>query len=67
MHLVSRQAEQVQTVPEESRAMGDIGFKLYFKYLRAGASVLALLVVSLINILAQVSRKRPSVCHGSPL
>lgn len=64
---MSQQAEQVQTVPEESRAQGDIGFKLYFKYLRAGASVLALLVVSLINILAQVSRTHHSVCHESPL
>lgn len=60
---MSQQAEQVQTVPEESRAQGNIGFKLYFKYMRAGASVLALLVVLLINILAQVSRKHTRGCR----
>lgn len=48
------QAEQVQTVPEESRAQGNIGFKLYLKYLTAGAHVLTLLLVILFNILAQV-------------
>lgn len=44
----------MQTVPEESRAQGNIGFKLYLKYLTAGAHVLTLLLVALFNILAQV-------------
>ncbi|XP_072240755.1 ATP-binding cassette sub-family C member 4-like [Leuresthes tenuis] len=48
-------AEKVQTVPEESRAEGTIGVSLYVKYLKAGASVLFLLFVILVNILAQVS------------
>lgn len=50
----TRQAEQVQTVPEESRADGTISTKLYMKYLRAGANVVFLVVVMLINVLAQV-------------
>ncbi|XP_051799250.1 ATP-binding cassette sub-family C member 4-like isoform X1 [Acanthochromis polyacanthus] len=48
-------AETVQTLAEESRAQGTIGVKLYVKYLRAGASILTLLVVILINLLAQVA------------
>ncbi|KAM4560261.1 ATP-binding cassette sub-family C member 4-like [Odontesthes bonariensis] len=48
-------AEKVQTIPEESRAQGTIGVRLYVKYLKAGASVLFLLFVILVNILAQVS------------
>lgn len=48
-------AEQVQTVPEEIRADGNISAKLYLKYLRAGANVLLLVVVMLINLLAQVA------------
>lgn len=47
----------MQTVPEESRAQGTIGFKMYVKYLRSGASMLALLMVILVNIGAQVNRK----------
>lgn len=50
----TRQAEQVQTMPEESRAEGTISAKLYVKYLRAGANILFLVVVMLINVLAQV-------------
>lgn len=50
------QAEPVQTLAEESRAEGTIGVSLYVKYLRAGASIVVLLVVILINILAQVCR-----------
>uniref|UniRef100_A0A3Q4AMX3 Cystic fibrosis transmembrane conductance regulator n=1 Tax=Mola mola TaxID=94237 RepID=A0A3Q4AMX3_MOLML len=50
-------AEHVQTIPEESRAQGTIGVKLYMKYLRAGGNIAALLIVVLINILAQVCRK----------
>ncbi|XP_029302439.1 multidrug resistance-associated protein 4-like isoform X1 [Cottoperca gobio] len=48
-------AETVQTVVEESRAEGNIGVSLYVKYLKAGASVTVLLLVILINILAQVA------------
>lgn len=44
-------------VPEESRAEGTIGVKLYMKYLRSGASVAALLLVILMNLTAQVNRK----------
>lgn len=52
--LLSEQAETVQTVPEESRAEGNIGLKLYLQYLRSGANVVVLLVVLLFNIVAQV-------------
>uniref|UniRef100_A0A667ZFE2 Cystic fibrosis transmembrane conductance regulator n=1 Tax=Myripristis murdjan TaxID=586833 RepID=A0A667ZFE2_9TELE len=45
--------EPVLTVVEESRAEGTIGVGLYVKYLRAGASVVLLLIVIVINILAQ--------------
>ncbi len=55
--MMSAQAEAVQTVAEESRAQGTIGVGLYVKYLRAGASILALLAVILMNLLAQVRRK----------
>ncbi|KAF3706362.1 Multidrug resistance-associated protein 4 [Channa argus] len=48
-------AEPVQMVAEESRAQGTIGVGLYFKYLRAGASIVLLLIVILLNILAQVA------------
>lgn len=52
--MLSEQVEKVQTVPEESRAQGDIGLKIYAKYLRAGANVVVLLVVLIVNIVAQV-------------
>ena len=39
---------------EESSSEGTIGIGLYMKYLRAGASVLMLVVVFIVNILAQV-------------
>ncbi|XP_056882196.1 ATP-binding cassette sub-family C member 4-like [Takifugu flavidus] len=48
-------AETVQTVPEESRAEGNIGLKLYLQYLRSGANVVVLLVVLLFNIVAQLA------------
>ncbi|KAI3366042.1 hypothetical protein L3Q82_009871, partial [Scortum barcoo] len=48
-------AEPVLTVAEESRAQGTIGVSLYVKYLTAGANVVVLLVVMLLNILAQVA------------
>ncbi|KAE8278604.1 Multidrug resistance-associated protein 4 [Larimichthys crocea] len=47
--------EQVQAVAEESRAQGTIGVSLYVKYLRAGANIAVLLIVLLVNILAQVA------------
>ncbi|XP_033471879.1 ATP-binding cassette sub-family C member 4 [Epinephelus lanceolatus] len=48
-------AEPVQTVAEENRAQGTIKVSLYVKYLKAGANVVVLLVVILMNILAQVA------------
>ncbi|KAF7669999.1 hypothetical protein LDENG_00090130 [Lucifuga dentata] len=48
-------AEPVLTVTEESRSEGSIGVGLYVKYLRAGTSIVILMVVMLINILAQVA------------
>ncbi|XP_049919631.1 ATP-binding cassette sub-family C member 4-like [Epinephelus moara] len=48
-------AEPVQTVAEESRAQGTIKVSLYVKYLKAGANVVVLLAVILMNILAQVA------------
>lgn len=51
------QAEPVQTVAEENRAQGTIKVSLYVKYLKAGANVVVLLVVILMNILAQVCEK----------
>ncbi|KAM7375245.1 hypothetical protein PAMA_014371 [Pampus argenteus] len=51
-HLV---AERVQAVAEESRAQGNIGVGLYVTYLRAGANIMVLLFVILVNILAQVA------------
>ncbi len=55
--VLSTQGETVQTMPEESRAQGTIGVRMYVKYLTAGANVLVLLTVILINILAQVCRE----------
>ncbi|KAM7375301.1 hypothetical protein PAMA_014413 [Pampus argenteus] len=51
-HLV---AERVQAVAEESRAQGNIAVGLYVTYLRAGANIMVLLFVILVNILAQVA------------
>lgn len=51
------QAEPVQILAEESRAQGTIGVGLYVKYLRAGASILTLLAIILVNFLAQVRKK----------
>ncbi|XP_028427666.1 ATP-binding cassette sub-family C member 4 [Perca flavescens] len=48
-------SEHVQTVAEESRAEGTIGASLYVKYLRAGASIVVLLVGIVVSILAQVA------------
>uniref|UniRef100_A0A4W4ELG6 Multidrug resistance-associated protein 4 n=1 Tax=Electrophorus electricus TaxID=8005 RepID=A0A4W4ELG6_ELEEL len=48
------QAEPLQTVAEESRSEGTIGIHMYLKYLRAGANILMLIVLVLLNLLAQV-------------
>ncbi|XP_067890479.1 multidrug resistance-associated protein 4 isoform X2 [Heterodontus francisci] len=42
-------------VPEESRSEGSVGFKIYKKYFLAGASGFMVLVVIILNLLAQVS------------
>lgn len=44
----------MQTVAEESSAQGNIGVRLYVKYLKAGAGVVLLLIVIALNLLAQV-------------
>ncbi|KAJ3584312.1 hypothetical protein NHX12_014808 [Muraenolepis orangiensis] len=46
-------AEAVHTMAEESRVEGTVGLSLYYKYLRAGAHVLILVVVVVLNIAAQ--------------
>uniref|UniRef100_A0A4W4ELJ6 ATP-binding cassette, sub-family C (CFTR/MRP), member 4 n=1 Tax=Electrophorus electricus TaxID=8005 RepID=A0A4W4ELJ6_ELEEL len=48
-------AEPLQTVAEESRSEGTIGIHMYLKYLRAGANILMLIVLVLLNLLAQVA------------
>ncbi|XP_051282902.1 ATP-binding cassette sub-family C member 4 [Dicentrarchus labrax] len=48
-------AEHVQVVAEESRAQGNIKMSLYVKYLRAGAHIVVLVAVILVNVLAQVA------------
>uniref|UniRef100_A0A8C8IYD1 Cystic fibrosis transmembrane conductance regulator n=1 Tax=Oncorhynchus tshawytscha TaxID=74940 RepID=A0A8C8IYD1_ONCTS len=47
-----RSAEPVQTVVEESRSEGTIGVGLYVKYLKAGANILVLIGVVLLQFLA---------------
>uniref|UniRef100_A0AAY4E1J1 Multidrug resistance-associated protein 4 n=1 Tax=Denticeps clupeoides TaxID=299321 RepID=A0AAY4E1J1_9TELE len=49
-------AEPVHMVAEETRSEGTIGIRLYLKYFRAGANVLVLITVMLLNLLAQVQR-----------
>ncbi|XP_014196479.2 ATP-binding cassette subfamily C member 4, partial [Haplochromis burtoni] len=48
-------AEKVQTFAEETRAQGTIGIRIYAKYLAAGANIVVLLAVVLLNIMAQVA------------
>ncbi|XP_035600972.2 ATP-binding cassette sub-family C member 4-like [Oncorhynchus keta] len=48
-------AEPVQTVVEESRSEGTIGVGLYVKYLKAGANILVLIGVVLLQFLAQTA------------
>uniref|UniRef100_A0A4W5MSA9 Multidrug resistance-associated protein 4 n=1 Tax=Hucho hucho TaxID=62062 RepID=A0A4W5MSA9_9TELE len=47
--------EPVQTVVEESRSEGTIGVSLYVKYLKAGANILVLIGVVLLQFLAQAA------------
>uniref|UniRef100_A0A8C7TTS8 Multidrug resistance-associated protein 4 n=1 Tax=Oncorhynchus mykiss TaxID=8022 RepID=A0A8C7TTS8_ONCMY len=47
--------EPVQTVVEESRSEGTIGVGLYVKYLKAGANILVLIGVVLLQFLAQAA------------
>ncbi|XP_021426879.2 multidrug resistance-associated protein 4 [Oncorhynchus mykiss] len=48
-------AEPVQTIVEESRSEGTIGVGLYVKYLKAGANILVLIGVVLLQFLAQAA------------
>ncbi|XP_061082797.1 multidrug resistance-associated protein 4 [Conger conger] len=48
-------AEQVQSVAEETRSEGKIGLSLYWKFFRAGANTVMLLLLIALNIFAQVS------------
>ncbi|XP_038673881.1 multidrug resistance-associated protein 4 [Scyliorhinus canicula] len=45
----------LSTVPEESRSEGSIGFKVYKKYFLAGANGFMVVIVIILNLLAQVS------------
>uniref|UniRef100_A0AAY4E1V3 Multidrug resistance-associated protein 4 n=1 Tax=Denticeps clupeoides TaxID=299321 RepID=A0AAY4E1V3_9TELE len=53
--LQSFQDEPVHMVAEETRSEGTIGIRLYLKYFRAGANVLVLITVMLLNLLAQIA------------
>ncbi|KAM3608366.1 uncharacterized protein V6R79_023940 [Siganus canaliculatus] len=44
-----------QPEEEESRSEGNVGLRIYVKYFRAGANFLVLLVLVLLNILAQIT------------
>lgn len=48
-------AEHVHTMAEETRTEGTIGLHLYWKYFRAGANILMLILLLLLNLLAQIS------------
>lgn len=61
MLMTSSQAEQVQTFAEENRAQGTIGIRIYAKYLTAGANIVVLLAVVLLNIMAQVHKDSPAL------
>ncbi|XP_073707299.1 ATP-binding cassette sub-family C member 4 [Garra rufa] len=45
--------EHVHTMAEETRLEGTIGFRMYWKYFKAGANVLMLIFLVLLNLLAQ--------------
>lgn len=44
----------MHTMVEETRSEGTIGFRMYWKYFRAGANVIMLVLLVLVNLLAQV-------------
>ncbi|XP_060724517.1 multidrug resistance-associated protein 4 isoform X3 [Tachysurus vachellii] len=48
-------AETVPTMSDESRSEGNIGIRMYLKYLTAGVNILMLLIIVLLNLLAQTS------------
>ncbi|KAG7502089.1 multidrug resistance-associated protein 4 isoform X1 [Solea senegalensis] len=48
-------AVAVQRTEEEGRSEGNIGVRMYVKYFRAGANLLVLLVLLLLNVLAHVA------------
>ncbi|KAB5584398.1 hypothetical protein PHYPO_G00107090 [Pangasianodon hypophthalmus] len=48
-------AESVPTMSDESRSEGNIGVRMYLKYLTAGVNALVLLILVLLNLLAQTS------------
>ncbi|XP_050968338.1 multidrug resistance-associated protein 4 [Labeo rohita] len=47
-------AEPVQTVAEETRLEGTIGLRMYWKYFKAGANIIMLILLVLLNLLAQI-------------
>uniref|UniRef100_A0A671PT03 Cystic fibrosis transmembrane conductance regulator n=1 Tax=Sinocyclocheilus anshuiensis TaxID=1608454 RepID=A0A671PT03_9TELE len=51
--LVLKEAEPVHTMAEETRTEGTIGLRMYWKYFRAGANVIMLILFVLLNLLAQ--------------
>uniref|UniRef100_A0AAX7SNQ5 Multidrug resistance-associated protein 4 n=1 Tax=Astatotilapia calliptera TaxID=8154 RepID=A0AAX7SNQ5_ASTCA len=59
-------AEKVQTFAEETRTQGTIGIRIYAKYLAAGANIVVLLAVVLLNIMAQVHKDSPALVIRLP-
>uniref|UniRef100_A0A8C5FVQ8 Cystic fibrosis transmembrane conductance regulator n=1 Tax=Gadus morhua TaxID=8049 RepID=A0A8C5FVQ8_GADMO len=51
----SLKAEHTQTAVEEGRSQGTISTDMYYKYLRAGANIFGLVVLFVVNIVAQVT------------
>uniref|UniRef100_A0A8C5FVQ0 Cystic fibrosis transmembrane conductance regulator n=1 Tax=Gadus morhua TaxID=8049 RepID=A0A8C5FVQ0_GADMO len=51
----SLKAEHTQTAVEEGRSQGTISTDMYYKYLRAGANIFVLVVLFVVNIVAQVA------------
>ncbi|XP_051752880.1 multidrug resistance-associated protein 4 [Ctenopharyngodon idella] len=45
--------DHVHTMVEETRSEGTIGFRMYWKYFRAGANVIMLILLVFLNLLAQ--------------
>ncbi|MCJ8729846.1 hypothetical protein PDJAM_G00111100 [Pangasius djambal] len=48
-------AESMPTMSDESRSEGNIGVRMYLKYLTAGVNTLVLLILVLLSLLAQTS------------